>query len=168
MREKGTVTLRLYLVEHYGDIASVVGLVTTIVGFAVTIHGVRKARRVAEEALSRIKGQLLSDNVAGMLRTFRQLDSACRSARWEEAQDRCDDARVVLAQLGANPRLGEDESTLVHSTLTDLGDLLAQIHKNRRLSSQKPIPQRLSRRLHEVITMLGKFHERLRSDTLEV
>ena len=45
MREKGTATLRLYFVEHYGDIASVAGLVISVVGFVVTIIGVEKHAR---------------------------------------------------------------------------------------------------------------------------
>ncbi len=46
-----------YLVEHYGDIASVVSLFVTFVGFAATIINVRKARRVAEEAQAAAAGR---------------------------------------------------------------------------------------------------------------
>lgn len=157
-----------YFREHYGDIASVLGLVVTFVGFAVTIHGVRRARRVAEEALARIKAQLFAENVSVALQTVRQIDSACRSFRWDDVQDRCDDARVALSQLGANQRLLADEVTLVRATLNDLGDLLAHVQKLRKASAEKSVPPRFSRRLHNVIAMLGKAQEGRRSETLEV
>ena len=95
-----------YLVEHYGDIASVVGLLVTFVGFVVTIWNVRKAKKAAEEArqaareaVARVGTQILVNEIGIALELVRQTDAACREANWSGAIFRCDDSRARLAQL---------------------------------------------------------------------
>jgi hypothetical protein len=93
-----------YLGEHYGDIASVVGLLITLVGFVVTIINVRKAKRAAEEArraareaVLRIGSQLLADEIGTSLQLVREIDAACRERNWTNATYRCDEIRTRLA-----------------------------------------------------------------------
>ena len=74
-----------YLEEHYGDIASLVGLLVTFVGFLATIQNVKKAklaaeeaRQAAREAVSRIKSQMLISEIASCLGLVRNIDSGSR------------------------------------------------------------------------------------------
>lgn len=81
---KGTL-LASYMWEHYGDLASVLGLLISLIGFAITLWTVRKARRAAEEAkhaareaLARIRVQVLANEIGRCLHLVGEIDSACR------------------------------------------------------------------------------------------
>ena len=72
--------------EQYGNIASALGLLVSLVGFAATIGNVRKARRAAEEArqaareaVLRIKSQLLSNEIDAAIRLIREVDKLSRA-----------------------------------------------------------------------------------------
>jgi len=164
-----------YFKEHYGDIASVVGLVITLVGFIATIINVRKAKRAAEdarqaarEAVARIGSQLLVNEIGTSLQLVREVDAACRERNWMLATFRSDEARTRLATLLDNRRLSETELGAMGSILDEFGAILSDIQKLQAASESKPIAQRLAIRLHKIITTLGRIKGRLQSETLEV
>ena len=164
-----------YVREHYGDIASVVGLVITLVGFVATIINVRKAKRAAEdarqaarEAVSRIGSQLLVNEIGTALQLVREIDAACREKHWTAATFRSDEARTRLATFLENPRLTESELVVMGSVLDEFGIVLSDIQKLQASPESKQISQRLANRLHKIITALGRIMGRLQSETLEV
>ena len=119
-----------YLTEHYGDLASVVGLILTIVGFVATIWNVRKAKQTAEEArqaareaLSKIGSQILAIEIGTSLELVIQADAAChkKDGRSDLARSRTSAPRLFRD----NRRLGAKRSKLRsrRAFRSDLSDL---------------------------------------------
>lgn len=164
-----------YLQEHYGDVASVVGLLVTFVGFVATIWNVRKAKQAAEEArqaareaVSRIGSQILANEVGSTLELVRQTDASCRERNWSGANYRCDEARFRLAQLLNHAELEASERELLHAAYEDLGEILSEIHKLQKAPKPKDASPQLGNRLHELIRVLGRIKGRLQSRVLEM
>lgn len=164
-----------YLREHYGDIASVAGLVISIVGFVVTILGVRKAGRAAEgarqaarEAVSRVRSRLSTEDLSEVITTVREADSACRNRDWGRATERCDEARTKLAMLSENEGLNRDDREAASTFSTTLGTLLHHIHSIRVSAPTKALSQQRSKQFHEIITVLSQILGRLQSKSWEV
>jgi hypothetical protein len=164
-----------YLRQHYGDLASVVGLMVSLVGFVATILGVRKAKHAAEdarkaarEAVARIKSQLLSDGIEISIRSFREVDRASRKQDWEVAADQCDEARNRLSRFLIDERLQEHERNTIQVSVDFLGAFLANIHKMSSASPPKALPPATSKQIHKAIIGLGRIQGRLQSMTFEV
>jgi len=166
--------LLVYLREHYGDVASVLGLVVSLVGFLVTILGVRKAERAADEArqaaregVFRVRSQLLSNEIDASIQFLLGIDRACRGLRWDEAVDRCDDARACLARIIPDERLEVAERKAVESAIAFIGGFLPYIQGIRKSIPQKEISKPKSKDLHDHITSVSRISGRLRSVTME-
>lgn len=164
-----------YLKEHYGDLASVVGLLVSLIGFIVTIINVRKTKRAAEdarqatrEAVERIGSQLLGSDISASLQLIRELDATCRKRNWEAAIDRCDEARTRLAHLSENRRLKSAERDYINSKIDEFRDLMAEIQKLQEAPMPRGIPPKTSRRLHEIITDLSRISGRIQSEIMEI
>ena len=164
-----------YLKEHYGDIASVVGLLVTFIGFIATKGNVRKAKKAAEEAkgaareaVDRIKSQVLVNEIVTCLQLVRGIDAACRERSWKEAIDRCDQARTALSRLRDHHALGETEQESLVRAVDHLGKLMPYIQKTRNVSPEKDISPQKAYQLHTIITALGQVQGRLQSDTIGV
>jgi hypothetical protein len=164
-----------YFKEHYGDFASVIGLVVSLVGFLVTILGVRKAersaedaRRAAREVVLKIKSHYLSNEIERSIRLFREVDKACRGRAWDEAVDRSDEARTRLAQFLNDERFADDERTMIRLAVDFLGAFLLHVQRVSLASPPKNISIPKAKQLHEIITGLSQIQGRLQSATLEV
>ena len=164
-----------YLKDHYGDLASVVGLLVTFVGFFVTIWNVRKtkqaaeeARQAAREAVSRIGSQILANEIGSALELVRQTDAACRERNWSGASYQCDEARFRLAQLLNNLELNAAERKLHRVAYEDLGETLTEVHKLQKSTKPQDSSVQLGKRLHEMIKILGQIKGRLQSKVLEI
>jgi hypothetical protein len=160
-----------YVAEHYGDLASVFGLLITFGGFAATIWNVRKTKAAAEEAskaaresLGRITSQILINEVGIVLQLVRDLDSACRDQRWVFALERSDDARTHLSRLTDNPRLITSEREKIVLAIEQLLGLMTTVKNLRRSEPPKDLPISKSKQLHEIITALSKIVGRLQFD----
>lgn len=73
------------LKSEYGNIASVIGTIFTLIGFTLTLWQIRKARSAAEqaqkmakEALERVSGRLFVGQVSNGVRLATELANACR------------------------------------------------------------------------------------------
>src|SRR4051794_22127883 len=153
-----------YLKEHYGDVASVVGLILTIVGFVVTIWNVRKAklaaeeaRQAAREAVSRIGSQILANEIGTMLELVRQTDAACRERNWTNAIYRCDEARIRLVLLIVSPELQSSERDRLRSASTGFGETMVDLQALLDVNELKKAPPRIARRLHQILEDLGQI-----------
>jgi hypothetical protein len=164
-----------YFKEHYGDLASVVGLLVTMVGFLATIRNVRKARRAAEEArqaarlaVARLNSQLLANELGAALERVRETDAAIRECNWDGAVYRCDEARFRLASLLENHELREAERELIRVAFDDFGMILPDLQKLRNDVGSKAAGPRLAKRLHKIIEALSRTKGRLQSSVMEM
>lgn len=156
-----------YLREHYGDIASVAGLLITIVGFAVTIWNVTKTRKAVDEGLARIKSQVDLSDITQALQVMRTLDSDCRDRVWVSAVKRADEARTLLARLAANPRLTRPEVLDLKATPDHLKALMTAIQRLRREGGLNDLQTVHLNRLHAIVIKLGEILGRLQNLALE-
>jgi hypothetical protein len=164
-----------YLQEHYGDLASVTGLLVSFVGFVVTISNVRKAkmaaeeaRRASREAVLRIKHQVLVGDVLACLLHVRKVDSACGDRSWDEALASCDEARTLLSKVSAHEALNEGEKETIAIAVEAFGLLIPYVQKIRSSESERDVSAPKRRELHTIITNLSKLQGRLESQTFEV
>lgn len=163
-----------YLKEHYGDLASVIALVITLVGFFITIRNTKKAKEEAEEAkraaremAQRIGGYLLINEVTSCLQFVRAADSACRERRWSEALDRCDDARTHLSRLRENPGLQEAEVDALDTMTKQISKLIQSIQRSRKSDPPRDLSPQKMQDLHEMVIMIGRIQGRLQTRVME-
>jgi hypothetical protein len=164
-----------YLNEHYGDVASVVGLILTLVGFVVTIWNVRKAKQAAEgarqaarEAVSRIGSQILANEIGTTLELVRQTDATCRERNWSSAMYRCDEARIRLVPLIESPELRSTERDNLHAAFENFGEMLVVLQALLDMNESKKAPPRIAKQLHKILEDLGQIKSRLQTRTLEI
>lgn len=165
-----------YLIDHYGDIASVVGLLVTFFGFVATIKRVREAeraavqaRQAASETLMKVGSQLLANEVGTALQLVREIDAACRDRNWTSAIHRCDEARARLAPLQDDPSLMAEERDSIRNAADEFRVIIGVIVKVQDdAESKKPFPPKVGKSLHDMIVFLGRVKGRLQSKALEV
>lgn len=163
-----------YLVEHYGDVASVAGLLISVTGFLVTIHSVRKAKQAAEgarqaarETVARITSQVLTNEIRVALQVVRDLDAACHDRDWYLVIQRCDEARTQLSQLSTSPRLEESERGKLREAPDFLNELMKTAKRLRRSKTEKDLSNPMSDRSHDLVTTLSGILGRLQYQALE-
>ena len=164
-----------YLLDHYGDLASVVGLLVTLGGFAATIKKVRQAQKAAEdaktaaqEALIRIKAQVLVDEVAQCLQFARTIDRSCRAHQWDDAVEACDEVRTLLAKISEHEVIKIDEKESINTFVDQFGSLIEYLVQIKKDTPDANVTKPKSRQLHALITFLGRLQGRLRTQSLEV
>lgn len=164
-----------YLAEHYGDLASVVGLLVTFVGFAATIRKVRMAEKAAEEArsaaretLAKVGAQLLANEVGTLLQLVREIDAACRDGSWPTVTHRCDESRTRLSQLLEDQGLDPVEREVIREATDEMRVIMKEIVKIQTNPETNEVPDKVSKILHNLIIFLGRVKGRLQTRTLEV
>lgn len=167
--------LTRYVIEHYGDIASVVGLLISLIGFVITLWNLRKTRRAAEEArqaareaVQRTGAHLLTHEVGTSLQLVREIDVACRERNWTNATHRCGEARIRLAPRLADSGLDSEEREVIHRAIDDIWIILNELQRIQQAPNPRDLATRSAKRLHELITALGRIKGRLQSQALEV
>lgn len=160
---------------HYGNIASVLGLVVSIVGFLFTLRQVRKSRTAAEkaqvmarEAVERVSSRLFFTQVTTAIRLVHELRTFCRGKDWRRALDRCEDLRIGLAILVDDSKLRDVERETITTALDDIllmMKLVEGIHQEKR---SPLVPPRMLANLDEVMVSLTRIDTRLKASLLEV
>ncbi len=125
-----------YALEHYGDIASVLGLVVTFVGFAATLRKVKEAQKSAEEArkaakqaVLRISAHILLEDVNSLLGIISQLNSAYRNNEWAFAIYLSEQVKIRIASLKGSSELSDVERQPIIKANDDFRLLTPQLHK---------------------------------------
>jgi hypothetical protein len=164
-----------YFREHYGDIASVVGLVVAMVGFVWTLREVGRSRRAADEArqavrdaVRRFESQLLLSEIGAILQHIREVTSACRKLDLEQAIHNCEEVQPRLGRLSANRRLME-EKTIIDSAVNQIVVLVSHLEKVRKkeLPTQKDITEKHINPLRDIVTNLSQIQGRLQAPLVE-
>ncbi len=89
-------------VSDYADLASVAGLLLSLIGFYLTISSARAARRAAEraqESVSRMRSQLLANELGKIIQCLRDLNQTIRSGKSRaKAIQLSEESQVQLAR----------------------------------------------------------------------
>lgn len=161
-----------YFGDHYGDIASVAGLVISIVGFAVTIIGVRKARRAAEEAreaarlaVSRVNVRMTSDEITATIELVKVVEKAARGEQWEIVTSWSVDIRAKLANVIESFELSEGDKRKIVKMIRDFGGLVAQVERkaNQGETTERRLSDPVMKRLSDIPLTLTRIRSNLRS-----
>lgn len=163
------------LLSTYGDLASIVGLILTFIGFAFTLRKVVQTRRAAEEATRIAKGaiaqvstRLFSNRIADGIRLAFELKNACRMQQWERAIDRCEQLRFLLASIVEDSNIRPDEGAYISVAIDDLGLILRRLEGITRGGRATSLPPKMREALDTLTTELGRLDGRLRNAALEI
>jgi len=125
-----------YLSGHYGDIASVLGLIVTFVGFVATIQKVKEAQKSAEEArkaakqvVFRISAQVLVEDANSLNNVVNHLNSAYRNREWGFAIYLSEEVKIRIASLKGSEELLGDEKKAIIGSNDDFRHLTPKLHK---------------------------------------
>ena len=159
----------------YGNLASIVGLILTLIGFVFTAWKIIQTRRSAEEAtriakgaITQISTRLFSNQIADGVRLASELRNACRMEQWERAIDRCEQLRLLLASVveDSNIRLGE--SNYISEAIDDLGLILRRLEEITRGGRATSLTPNMQKVLDTLTITLGRLNGRLKNSALEI
>jgi hypothetical protein len=161
--------------NHYGNIASVVGLVVSVLGFSFTLWQVKKSRTAAEraqviarEAIDRVSSRLFFTQIATAVRHVQEVLSFCRALDWHRAIDRCEQLRIVLAGAVDDSRLQGDERGGVTAAIDDLLLIMRHLEGIGQGKKSAMVPPRMMETLDKIVISLTRIDSRLRRTEMEV
>ena len=169
-----------------GNIASIVGLAVSILGFIVTIWTVLDARQQIREAADRaeqavsqareasrravegIAAQFLAADCAVLRSGVEDLRQAAQDAKWERAVYRCQECRNTAYRLAQDRHLGVDEMSKLRQAADDFLLILRFVEKNRLAGQPGVLKDSHVQSLDGIIGMLARIqasfhHEPLRA-----
>jgi hypothetical protein len=156
--------------HQWADVATVIGLAVTFIGFAITLWGLWRVRAATREAVGKIGAQLLSIETTVLLRLVTEARDAGRDGHWARAIDRCQQARLIAVPLAHNAHLLKVERDALRKMDADLR-IVVQYIENKRLAPGAPagnLPDAKKRTLDQMVTTLGNIQGRLQSAAMEV
>ena len=163
------------LLTAYGNLASIVGLILTIMGFAFTAWKIIQTRRSAEEAtriakgaIAQISTRLFSNQIADGVRLASELKNTCRMEQWERAIDRCEQLRLLLASVVEDRNIRPDESNYISVAIDDLGLILRRLEGMTREGSATSLTPNMQKVLDTLTITLGRLDGRLKNAALEI
>lgn len=161
--------------NHYGNIASVAGLVVSVIGFSFTLYQVRKSRSAAEraqamarEAIDRVSSRLFFTQITIAVRLVQEVRSFCRAKDWQRAVDRCEQLRIVLAGVVDDSKLQGDERKTVSKAIDDLLLIMGHLDGIGHEERSPSVPTRMMKSLDRIVITLTRIDGRLRAVALEV
>ena len=130
-------TLTKLLKDHWGDIASVVGVVVSLVGFAVTIWGVltsKSAAQRAESAANAARRSILrSDSLmelSASVTMMEEIKRLHRASAWSVLPDRYSLLKSHLVSIRtSNTTFAADHQASLQSAIQHFGDMEKRIEK---------------------------------------
>ena len=126
-----------FLAQHWGDIASVVGVFISLVGFAVTIWGVLRSKSAAQRAESAAdaarKSILRSDTLmelSASVTMMEEIKRLHRASAWSVLPDRYSILKSHLVSIRtSNPTLKVEHQAALQSAILQFGDMEKRIEK---------------------------------------
>ncbi len=158
--------------DRYGNAASVIGLVITFVGFAVTWLRIKRAadeaQRQVAAALSHIAYQTLATDIERVIRYIGGARSLGRGGLWHTALDRLNEATLAVRQLSGNPQLAPAEKSAVELAVQDLIGVARAVEKDKLRKDATPrFAEPTVAALDAVVESLGRIQTRLTNLALE-
>jgi hypothetical protein len=161
--------------SQYGNYASVVGLIVSVLGFAFTIWQVIKSRKVAEEAkviareaINRISTHLFFTQVTTAIKLIQELRNFSRLKQWHRAIDRCEEVRILLADFAVDPRLLYDEQQEVSIAVDDLTLVMQHLENIIRDKKINELEPGMVITLDKLLSRLSRINGRIKVMSLEV
>jgi hypothetical protein len=143
-------------VDHWGNTASVIGLILAVVAFPITWRIQSKIRRETQRAVEKVALMVLTNSLQQALWQLKMTKEAARSAMWQRAFDFCDGAKESALRMLANPHLTPDEKRRMWDHADNLAQVMKYLERNK-LRNQNPPPV-FERRKMEI---LESTHESL-------
>ena len=152
MAPQPTANIAGWTISSVADVATLVGLAITFVGFIVTIWNVVKSRSAAEraqQAAENARSSLLKvDSIAGLsgaLGGFDDLKRLHRSGTWEGMPERyATQRRILIAIRTGNPRLTDAQKAILQSAIQQLSGMEKQIEEHLANPTDPPDAARLN------------------------
>jgi len=164
-----------FLKNHYGNVASVVGLLVSLLGFSFTLWQVRKSRTAAERAqvmaraaIDRVSSRLFFTQITIDVRLVQEVRNFCRAKDWHRAIDRCEQLRIVLAGVVDDSKLQVDERKTVTRAIDDLLLIMGHLDGIGQEEKIPNVPTRMMKTLDRIVISLTRIDGRLRAVALEV
>lgn len=132
--------------NHWGDIASVIGVIISIIGFIFTIVGVRRSKNAAqraEEAARDVQKVIFrSDIIMDLSAAVTIMDEIKRLHRvpaWVILPDRYSTLKRILVNINSsNSNLSKEHKTALQSAIQQFTDIERKVE--RALASESPYP----------------------------
>jgi hypothetical protein len=127
----------VWIVDHkIGDLASIAGVLISIVGFGLTVHGVRKSKNAAiraEEAATAMRDSIrLLDTIidfAAAISLLEEIKRLHRAQAWNALPDRYAALRKLLISVRRGVDLRENQESMIQSAITNLLTIETQVEK---------------------------------------
>jgi hypothetical protein len=156
--------------DRWGNAASVVGLGIALIGFIATLWSIWRIKTYTRNVVGKIGVQLLSAEIAVLLRLISEARNAGREEQWPRAIDRCDEARLIAIRLCRSPHLLQDEQDAIRRLGDDLRVVVVYIENNRLRpgAGTGNLPNDKKRALDLMVTTVGGIQARLHGSAMEV
>jgi hypothetical protein len=162
-----------FLSEHWGDLASVVGVVISIVGFVITIINVAKSKRAAqraEEAAIDVRESIFRSDtlleLSAALTMMEEIKRLHRANAWNILPDRYSSLKRHLVSIRtSNPKLPDEHQAALQGAIQHFGDMEKRVEKT--LSAKASSPNIAT--LNEIVsTQVDKVNEILAAFRQEI
>ncbi len=131
-----------------GDIASVLGLMITMVGFAATLYQVTRSRQAAEEARDHVLELNAVHGLSAAIRAFEDIRRLHRSEAWGALPDRYTSLRLELVAIRQRtPGLSAEHQKSIQGVVQQLSTMERQVERILEGTSEPEIA-----RLNSVVT----------------
>lgn len=132
--------------NKWGNVASVIGLMLTVIGFGITFYAFsltlgeqRRIRQAVARAIERVASSILSSTAEEAESLLLEFKNAVRREEWLRAGEKCDDAEARVARMRGNPHLTANEDQDLATGVDDLRLVSRYITRQKML---KPNPAR--------------------------
>lgn len=164
-----------YLFDHYGDLASVFGLMVALIGFRLTLRDVRKAERAAEEArktageaVARLKRQAVALEIGNVIQSLKEVADYCRIKKWPDAIKQCDGLVAQVAKLSDLRRLLREDRDFLQMAVLSISDFQAYLSTSSERRPEESLPSKRLAMVSQLIATFSQIQGRIESEMTEL
>lgn len=152
-QERGAVSK--FLSEHWGDLASVVGFVVTIVLLLVSTSAARAAKQAAERTAWQVRWNLALSDVTAAISLVERTMALQRQGRWEDALDRYAMLkRLVVRIREEGPSFRGDRLKTVQTVINQITQARNRLEKELAEGPEQPDVVKYNRTLDKQLERL--------------
>lgn len=158
--------------DNWGNLASVSGLVLSLLGFGLTLWGVWRSKSAAEAAQEAalkakdaiVRSQTIMDFSAALV-MMEEIKRLHRVSAWSILPDRYSLLRrMLIAIRGANPDMSDEFKAHMTGATQQLADCESVVEEFLASSGDKPNPARLNAIVSVQVDKLSEILEALKQD----